>query len=76
MAGASGATGVILGIFALLLGIGAIAAAIRRRRDRERYPETYSGSGGIFYTAVQMGCGGVLFLAGASLLTLALVYRH
>lgn len=69
-------TGLLLGVFAFLLGIGAIMAAIRRRRDRERYPETYSASGGIFYTAVQMGCGGVFILAGASLIALAVIYRH
>lgn len=69
-------SGLLLGVFALLLGIGAIIAAFRRRRDRERYPETYSGSGGAFYTAVQAGCGSVLLLAGAGLITLALVFRH
>ena len=66
----------VLGVFALLLGIGAIAAAMRRRRDRERYPETYSAAGGVVYTAVQMGCGGVLLLAGAVLLALAIIYRR
>ena len=75
MAGAS-SSGVVLGIFALLLGLGAIAAAMRRRRGRERYPETYAASGGIVYTAVQMGCGGVLLLAGIGLITLALVFRR
>ena len=66
----------MLGVFALLLGIGGIAAAMRRRRDRERYPETYSATGGVVYTAVQMGCGAVLLVAGAGLITLAIVYRH
>jgi hypothetical protein len=75
MAGAS-SSGVVLGIFALLLGLGAIAAAMRRRRGRERYPETYAASGGIVYTAVQMGCGGVLLLAGIGLITLAIVVRR
>jgi hypothetical protein len=75
MAGAS-SSGLVLGIFALLLGLGAIAAALRRRRGRERYPETYAASGGIVYTAVQMGCGGVLLLAGIGLITLAVVFRR
>ena len=66
----------MLGVFALLLGIGAIAAAMRRRRDRERYPETYSASGGVVYTAAQMGCGGVLLLAGVGLIALAIIYRR
>lgn len=69
-------TGLLLGIFALLLGIGAVAAAFRRRRDRDRYPETYSASGGVIYTAVQMGCGGMLLLAGVGLISLAFIYRH
>lgn len=66
----------MLGVFALLLGIGAIAAAQRRRRDRARYPETYSATGGVVYTGVQMGCGAVLLLAGIGLIALALVYRR
>ena len=65
----------LLGAFAFLLGIGAIAAALRRRRGRDRYPETYAASGGIAYTAVQVGCGGVLLLGGAGLVILALVNR-
>ena len=67
---------ILLGAFALLLGIGAIAAALRRRRGRERYPETYAASGGIVYTGVQIGCGAVLLLAGVGLVVLALVNRH
>ena len=66
----------MLGVFALLLGIGAIAAALRRRRARARYPETYSASGGMAYTVVQMGCGGLLLLGGVGLVILALVFRH
>ena len=75
MAGASSG-GFVLGILAFLLGIGAMAAAIRRRRGREAYPETYAASGGVVYTAVQMGCGAVLLLGGAGLITLALVFKH
>lgn len=65
----------MLGIFVFLIGIGAIAAAMRRRRSRVDYPETYAGSGGIAYTVVQVGCGGVLLLSGAGLIALALVFR-
>lgn len=64
---------IVLGAFGVLLGIGVIAAAIRRRRGRDRYPETYAASGGIAYTAVQMGCGGVLLLFGVGLVVLALI---
>jgi len=66
----------VLGIFALLLGFAAIAAAIRRRRGRARYPETYAASGGIVYTFVSAGCGVVLLAGGALLMILALVYKR
>ena len=75
MAGVT-SNGVVLGIFAFLLGIAAVAAAIRRRRGRARYPETYAASGGMLYTAVQLGCGGVLLLGGIALMVLALVFRR
>jgi len=75
VAGAT-SSGFVLGVFAFLLGIAAIAAALRRRRHRERYAETYAASGGMLYTAVQMGCGSVLLLAGLGLMILALVFRR
>jgi len=75
VAGAT-SSGFLLGTFAFLLGIAAILAALRRRRHRERYAETYAASGGMFYTAVQMGCGGVLLLAGVGLMILALVFKR
>ena len=68
-------SGLLLGIFAFLLGLGAMAAALRRRRRKEDYPETYAATGGIAYTIVQMGCGVVLLLGGAGLVVLALVFR-
>jgi len=75
VAGAT-SSGFVLGIFAFLLGIAAIVAALRRRRGRERYPETYAASGGIIYTAVSMGCGVVLLLGGVGLMVLALVFKR
>lgn len=75
MAGAT-SSGFVLGVFAFLLGIAAILAALRRRRGRERYPETYAASGGILYTVVSMGCGVVLLIGGLGLMILALVYRR
>ena len=71
MAGAT-SSGFVLGVFAFLLGI----AAIRRRRGRERYPETYAASGGVIYTAVSMGCGVVLLLGGGGIMALALIFKH
>lgn len=62
-------------MFALLLGIGAIFAALRRRRARALYPETYAQSGGVIYTAAQMGCGVMLFVAGAGLIALGIFYH-
>ncbi len=62
----------LFGLFAALLGVGAIFAALRRRRGRAAYPETYAATGGVVYTGVQMGCGAVLILGGFSLLGLAL----
>jgi hypothetical protein len=75
VAGAT-SSGFVIGIFAFLLGIAGIAAAIRRRRGRQRYPETYAASGGVIYTAVQMGCGGVLLLGGLGLMILAVAYKR
>jgi hypothetical protein len=69
-------SGLLLGVFAFLLGLGAIAAALRRRRGKARYPETYAATGGIVYTIVQMGCGGILLLGGAALIALAVINRH
>ena len=75
MAGASSSS-IVLGIFASLLGIAAIAAAIRRRRGRERYPETYAAIGGIVYTIVSAGCGTVLLAGGVGLIVLAIVFKR
>ncbi|HET7419896.1 MAG TPA: hypothetical protein VFL27_05910 [Candidatus Dormibacteraeota bacterium] len=68
--------GFLLGLFAILLGIGAVAAAMRRRRARALYPETYAASGGIAYTIVQVGCGGALLLGGVGLVALAVIFRR
>ena len=62
----------VLGVFAFLIGIAFVAAAVRRRRGRERYPETYAASGGIIYTVASAGCGVVLLLGGLGLMILAL----
>lgn len=69
-------SGFLLGVFAFLLGIGAIAAALRRRRNKVRYPETYAATGGVVYTIVQVGCGAVLLLGGVGLVALAVIYRR
>ena len=68
--------GFALGVFAFLLGIAAVAAAIRRRRGRERYPETYAASGGIMYTVASAGCGALLLAGGLGLMILAIVFKR
>lgn len=64
-----------LGLLATLLGIGGISAAIRTRRRRARYAETYASTGGIVFTVVQVGCAGMLLLIGIVLMTLAIIFR-
>jgi hypothetical protein len=75
MAGAS-SSGLLLGVFAFLLGVGLILAAVRRRRGRARYAETYAASGGIIYTLASAGCGVVLLAGGVSLIALAVIFRR
>lgn len=65
-----------LGLLAVLLGIAGIAAALRVRRRRARYAETYASSGGIFYTAAQVGCSTVLLLGGIGLMILAVIFKR
>jgi len=62
----------LFGLFAVLLGVGGIFGALRRRRGRAAYPETYAATGGVVYTGVQVGCAGVLILGGVTLIVLAL----
>jgi hypothetical protein len=73
-----GQDGVIvgLGILAVLLGAGGIAAAIRTRRRRAEIAATYGSAGGIIYTVVQAGCSGVLMLGGVGLVALVLLSKH
>lgn len=70
------AGGLGLGLFAVLIGAGGVAAAIRTRRRRAEIANTYGSTGGIIYTVVQAGCSGVLALGGVGLIVLALLFRH
>jgi hypothetical protein len=74
--GGQEAVGVGLGILAVLLGTGGIAAALRTRRRRAEIAVTYGSAGGIVYTVVQAGCSGVLMLGGVALIALVLLARH
>jgi len=70
------AGGIGLGLFAVLIGAGGIAAAIRTRRRREHIAATYGATGGIVYTIVQAGCSALLVLGGLGLIVLALLLRR
>jgi hypothetical protein len=70
------AAGIGMGILAVLLGAGGIAAAIRTRRRRAEIAVTYGSTGGIVYTVVQAGCSGVLLLGGLGLIALVLLARR
>lgn len=70
------AGGIGLGLFAVLIGAGGIAAAIRTRRRREHIAATYGATGGIAYTIVQAGCSTLLMLGGLGLIVLALLLKR
>jgi hypothetical protein len=70
------AGGIGLGLFAVLIGAGGIAAAIRTRRRREQIAATYGATGGIVYTIVQAGCSSLLMLGGLGLIVLALLLKR
>jgi hypothetical protein len=65
-----------MGAFAVLIGLGGIAAAIRTRRRRAEIAATYGATGGIVYTVVQAGCSGVLVIGGLGLIVFALLLRR
>ena len=67
------AGGIGLGLFAIVLGIGGIVAAIRVRRRRAEIAPTYGATGGIVYTVVQAGCSGLLVLGGIGIAVAALL---
>lgn len=75
MVGAS-TSGFVLGGFAVLLGLALSAAALRRRRRRALYGDTYHETGGVAYTIVQMGCAALFVLGGVVLVILAIIFRR
>jgi hypothetical protein len=64
--------GLVLGLFAVLVGAAWLVGALRMRGRRAEIASTYAASGGILYTAFQMGCASVLLLAGIGILGLVL----
>jgi hypothetical protein len=65
-----------LGLLAVLIGLAGVAAAVRTRRRRANYANTYGASGGIAFTIVQVGCSGLLLLGGIGLMALAIIFRR
>ncbi len=65
-----------LGLLAVLIGLAGVAAAVRTRRRRATYANTYGASGGIAFTIVQVGCSGLLLLGGIGLMTLAIIFQR
>jgi hypothetical protein len=65
-----------LGLLAFLLGGAGVAAAVRTRRRRATFANTYGASGGIVFTVVQIGCSGLLLLGGVGLMVLAIIFRR
>ena len=62
--------GLVMGGVVLLVGVAWIVGAIRRVRDRALTAPTYAATGGVVYTFFQVGCAGVLILAGIAILVL------
>jgi hypothetical protein len=65
--------GIAMGAVAVLVGVAWVVGAIRRVRDRGITAPTYAATGGVVYTVFQVGCAGVLILAGLGILGLMLV---
>jgi hypothetical protein len=65
-----------LGFLAVLLGGWGIVAAIRTRRRRAEIAPTYGSTGGIVYTAVQLGCSGAMLIGGVILITFVLLAKR
>jgi len=65
----------VMGGFAILVGLAWLVGAIGTRRRRAEILPTYSATGGPVYTAVQLGCAGILILLGIGLIVGMLVLR-
>ena len=65
-----------LGLFACLIGVGGVVAALNRRRRRAEIATTYGSTGGVVYTVFQAGCSGILVLGGLGLIVVALLLKH
>jgi predicted transporter len=62
--------GVVMGGLVLLVGVAWVLGAIRRVRERALSAPTYEATGGVVYTVFQVGCAGLLIVAGLVILVL------
>jgi hypothetical protein len=65
--------GVVMGGLVLLVGVAWVVGAIRRVRERALSAPTYAATGGVVYTVFQIGCAGVLIVAGLVILILMVI---
>jgi hypothetical protein len=65
--------GIAMGAAVLLVGLAWVLGAVRRRRDRAMTAPTYAATGGVVYTVFQVGCAGLLIVAGVVILALMAV---
>lgn len=63
----------MVGVLAVLLASVFAAQALGRRSRRVEIAETYESTGGPIYTAVQLGCAGILALFGVGIVVLVLL---
>jgi hypothetical protein len=62
--------GLVMGGLVLLVGLAWVLGAIRRVRERALSAPTYAATGGVVYTVFQIGCAGLLIVAGLVILVL------
>jgi hypothetical protein len=65
--------GIAMGAVAVLVGVAWVLGAVRRVRDRALAAPTYAATGGVVYTVFQVGCAGLLIVAGLAILVLILI---
>ena len=62
-----------MGGLVLLVGVAWVLGAIRRVRERALTAPTYEATGGVVYTVFQIGCAGLLIVAGLVILVLMVI---
>ena len=67
--------GLVVGVMAVVAGVGSVTLALLTRRRRQEIAATYTSTGGVVYSALQFGCGGFLILLGLGLIGVVLVAR-